>query len=103
MITSQGGGKPRPYYTSQDGGKPRPYYTADDSDELAVSEASGVKFGSASASTSSTGTMPLPRFTISTRRQRFSLLRGRHSSMRTISPTWQVFSSSCAWKCFVCL
>src|SRR5215471_9795501 len=50
------------------------------------SSPAGVKSGSASASTSSTGTMPLLALTISTRRQRFVLLSGRHSSMRTKSP-----------------
>src|SRR3712207_1467572 len=33
---------------------------------------------------------------ISTTRQRLSLLSGRVSSIRTVSPIWQRFSSSCA-------
>src|SRR5262249_36504883 len=39
------------------------------------------------ASASSTRTTPVPRLTISTRRQRLSLLIGRHSSMRIRSPS----------------
>src|SRR5579875_794628 len=57
---------------------------------------SSVVSSKGSASNSLTGTTPLPRLTISISRQRFNLLNGRLSSIRTVSPIWQLLFSSCA-------
>src|SRR5205085_5323502 len=40
--------------------------------------------------------------TISTKRHRFNLLSGRVSMMRTVSPFFALFSSSCAYNFFCC-
>src|SRR5579884_710998 len=68
-----------------------------------ASAAPAARSGSTSANNSSTGTMPLPRLTIWTRRQCFVLLIGRLSSMRTVSPICPSLFSSCTWNFLVTL